>query len=146
MPLPTPEPGLVIRYSYLWAAEHKEGRDEGVKNRPCAVILVTQTDEEGMKVTVLPITHTPPENENLVLEIPPATKKRLGLDDERSWIVLVEANRFIWPGPDLRPSVRGDLASVAYGELPEKLFFEMRDKFIVILKAKQAKLVERSEV
>lgn len=144
MPFPTPEPGLVIRYSYLWAAERKEGRDEGVKDRPCAVILVTQTDEEGTKVTVLPITHTPPENENLALEIPRATKKRLGLDDERSWIVLAEANRFIWPGPDLRPSHRGNPESVAYGELPEKFFFEMRDKFIAILRAKHAKLVERS--
>jgi hypothetical protein len=145
VPLPKPEPGLVIRYSYLWAAEQKEGKDEGVKDRPCAVILVMRDDEEGTNVTVLPITHTPPENEGLALEIPAATKKRLGLDGERSWILLTEANRFIWPGPDLRPSVRGDLDSVAYGELPEKLFFKMRDKFIAILKAKQAKLVERSE-
>jgi len=145
VPLPTPEPGLVIRYSYLWATEHKEGRDEGVKDRPCAVILVTHDDEDGTIATVLPITHTQPEDERLALEIPGATKKRLGLDGERSWIVLTEANRFIWPGPDLRPSVKGDLGSVAYGELPEKFFFEMRDKFIAILKAKQAKLVERSE-
>jgi len=145
VPLPAPEPGLVIRYSYLWAAEHKEGRDEGVKDRPCAVILVTQDDEEGMKVTVLPITHTQPEDENLALEIPGTTTKRLGLDVGRSWIVLTEANRFIWPGPDLRLSVKGDLESVAYGELPEKFFFKMRDKFVAILKAKQAKLVERSE-
>jgi hypothetical protein len=142
--LPTPEPGLVIRYSYLWSAEHREGKDEGVKDRPCAVILVTEDEEQGKVVTVLPITHTPPGDEKLALEIPAATKKRLGLDDNPSWIVLTEANRFIWPGPDLRPSVAGDLESVAYGELPEKLFFDMRNKFIAILKAKQAKLVARS--
>jgi len=36
--LPTPRPGLVIRYSYLWAREHDQGREEGVKDRPCAVL------------------------------------------------------------------------------------------------------------
>jgi hypothetical protein len=145
VPLPTPEPGLVIRYAYLWAREHREGKEESVKDRPCAVILVTEDDEEGKIVTVLPITHALPEDEELALEIPPATKKRLGLDDERSWIVLTEANRFVWPGPDLRLSVKGDLESAACGELPARLFEAMRDKFIAILKAKRAKLVTRSE-
>jgi hypothetical protein len=31
-----------------------------------------------------------------------ATNQRLGLDAERSWVMLTEANRFVWPGPDLR--------------------------------------------
>jgi len=39
----------------------------------------------------------------LAVEISHETKRRLGLDDDRSWIVLTEANRFAWPGPDLRP-------------------------------------------
>ena len=145
MPLPTPEPGLVIRYAYLWESEHKEGRDEGIKDRPCAVILVTEDGDDGKTVTVLPITHTPPADEKLALEIPAPTKKRLGLDEGRSWIVLTEANRFIWPGPDLRPTVKGDLDSVAYGALPEAFFIAMRNKFVAILKAKQAKLVSRTE-
>ena len=46
---PEPTPGLVIRYSYLWAQEHKHGREEGVKDRPCAVILVT-ANEDGERV------------------------------------------------------------------------------------------------
>ena len=40
------------------------------------------------------------------MEIPLATKARLGLDDARSWIVLNEANRFIWPGPTSGLSIR----------------------------------------
>jgi hypothetical protein len=28
---PEPVPGLVIRYSYLWAEEHRRGQEEGVK-------------------------------------------------------------------------------------------------------------------
>jgi hypothetical protein len=110
VPLPEPVPGLVIRYSYLWAEEHGRGQEEGVKDRPCAVILVS-TDEDGERwVTVLPVTHAPPSVPELAVEIPAATKRRLGLDDERSWVVLSEANRFLWPGPDLRPVTPGDAA------------------------------------
>jgi hypothetical protein len=101
---PNPVPGLVIRYSYLWAEDHRRGREEGVKDRPCAIILITAKTQDGPAVTVLPITHAPPSDPNLAVEIPAAVKRRLGLDDERSWVVLTEANRFIWPGPDLRPS------------------------------------------
>jgi hypothetical protein len=35
-------------------------------------------------VRVLPITHTPPSDTDDAIEIPPGTKRRLGLDDERS--------------------------------------------------------------
>ena len=126
MDFPKPVPGLVIRYSYLWHFEHLRGQEEGVKDRPCAVILVT-TDNEGEKiVTVLPITHTPPSDPNLSVEIPSLTKQRLGLDDQRSWVVLSEANRFIWPGPDLRLFSSGDAASVSYGLLPSNLFNEIK--------------------
>ena len=40
MSWPVPRPGLVIRYSYLWESEAGAGREEGVKDRPCAIILV----------------------------------------------------------------------------------------------------------
>jgi hypothetical protein len=45
MKLPTPEAGLVIGYSYLWAREHSAGRQEGVKNRPCAIVAARQVIE-----------------------------------------------------------------------------------------------------
>jgi hypothetical protein len=141
---PSPVPGLVIRYSYLWRAEHLRGQEEGVKDRPCAVILVTRTDEGDEAVTVLSITHTPPENPALALEIPQATKARLGLDSDRSWVVLTEANRFIWPGPDLRPA-GGTLDSVAYGLLPQTFFSQLKERFVAILRAGQAKAISRTE-
>jgi hypothetical protein len=123
---PVPQPGLVIRYSYLWESEARQGREEGVKDRPCAIILVILRDGEHPIVRVLPITHTPPSDLADALEIPAATKQRLKLDSERSWVVLTEANDFIWPGPDLRPSVSGDLNSVAYGFLPPKFMHALR--------------------
>ncbi len=100
---PVPRPGLVIRYSYLWESEARQGREEGVKDRPCAIVLVVLREGEHPIVRVLPVTHTVPDNPADALEIPAETKVRLGLDAERSWVVLTEANDFIWPGPDLRP-------------------------------------------
>jgi len=142
---PSPVPGLVIRYSYLWASEHARGREEGVKDRPAAVVLVT-ADADGQKVvTVLPITHTPPAVAALAVELPHPVKRRLGLDDARSWVVLTEANRFVWPGPDVRPLSPSDVATVAYGPLPYALYEEIRLKFIAALKARSARTVPRTE-
>ncbi len=75
---------------------------------------------------------------------PPATKRRLELNDARSWAVLAEANRFVWPGPDLRPLTPGDASSAAYGLLPYALFEDIRLKFIVALKARAARTVPRT--
>jgi hypothetical protein len=95
---------------------------------------VTSDDDSDQIVTVLPITHTPPSNPDLAVEIPHATKRRLGLDDDRSWIVLTEANRFIWPGPDLRFARTGDPASVSYGLLPRDLFKEVTRNCLTLLR------------
>jgi hypothetical protein len=143
--LPEPVPGLVIRYSYLWAEEHRRGQEEGVKDRPCAIVLMTADAQGEQWVTVLPVTHTPPANREFSVEIPAATKRRLGLDDERSWVVLSEANRFLWPGPDLRPARQGDARTVAYGQLPYALFEEIRKEFIAAVRARRAGVVPRSE-
>jgi len=143
---PAPVPGLVIRYSYLWSSEHGRGQEEGVKDRPCAIILVVTGDDRGEQtVTVLPITHAPPADTTLAVEIHPAVKRRLGLDEARSWVVLTEANRFIWPGPDLRPAIKGDASSVAYGLLPYVMFEDIRLKFIAALKAHASQTVPRTE-
>ena len=128
MSWPVPRPGLVIRYSYLWESEARLGREEGAKDRPCAIILVLLRQGEHPIVRVLPVTHTPPVDPADALEIPQPTKQRLGLDSERSWVMLSEANDFIWPGPDLRPAVNGDPASVAYGMLPPGFMAVLRGR------------------
>ncbi|HMK68129.1 MAG TPA: hypothetical protein VK433_06245 [Stellaceae bacterium] len=145
MSLPEPVPGLIIRYSYLWRAEQARGQEEGIKDRPCAIVLVAHEVGDERVVTVLPISHTPPVDSALAVEIPAGTKRRLGLDDERSWVVLSEANRFIWPGPDLRPLRPADGMSVAFGLLPYSLFETIRRKFIAAIRARRAGTVKRSE-
>lgn len=145
MTFPAPVPGLVIRYTYLWQSEHARGQEEGVKDRPCAIVLTTATENGRHSVTVLAVTHTPPVDERLAVEIPPAIKRRLCLDDARSWAVLSEANRFTWPGPDLRPARPGDASSAVYGPLPYRFFETIRIKFIAALKARHTTMVRRSE-
>jgi hypothetical protein len=145
VPLPKPIPGLVVRYSYLWRDEHLRGQEEGVKDRPCAIVLAAAGENDSQIVTVLPITHTPPRRDGDAIEIPAATKRRLGLDDDRSWVVLTEANRFTWPGPDLRPVRQGGAASIAFGFLPHALFEQIRTCFIAKLRERKIGAVLRSE-
>ena len=121
MALPEPLPGLVISYAYLWHDQHLAGGEEGRKARPCAIVVAT-TDEDGdTKVYVAPITHSRPDDPYAV-EVPPAVKRRLGLDEAPSWIVARELNRFIWPGYDLRPVAREKPGVFAWGFLPIGLF------------------------
>lgn len=144
MSLPAPHPGLVIRYAYLWKREYEAGREEGAKDRPCAIIMAVTDDEGESQVLVLPITHTPPCNAADAVEIPLVTKQRLGLDGERSWIVITEVNEFVWPGPDLRPVPGGD-GSIAYGVLPPRLFDVVRDRFLDRSGQSKAVRVPRTE-
>ena len=63
------------------------------------MVLVLLDADDQPQVRVLPITQAAPAVADDALEIPPATKARLGLDSERSWVVLTEANDFRWPVP-----------------------------------------------
>lgn len=145
MSWPRPQPGLVIRYSYLWESEARQGREEGIKDRPCAIILVAVTESGEERVLVLPITHAAPVDPKVAIEMPAVTKARLGLDAARSWIVLSELNAFIWPGPDLRPVTGEGLASVAYGFLPPGLFRIVRERFLEVYKRQRVGRVPRSQ-
>ena len=146
MSLPKPEPGLVIRYSYLWHAEHREGREDGVKDRPCAIVLAVEGHGSNRpRVVVLPVTHTPPKDPALAIEVPPVTKSRLGLDADRSWIVLSESNEFFWPGPDLRRNKGKGDSSVAYGLLPPAFYAEIKRRFVALAEASKSVTVKRTE-
>lgn len=122
MSLPTPEPGLVIPYAYLWRHEHRKGQEEGRKIRPGVIVLaVHSAGSVAPRVTVAPITHTQPLKSGEAIELPTRVKEALGLDDKRSWIVLDEVNQFTWPGYDIRP-VPGSKDRFAYGFIPPKLY------------------------
>lgn len=141
MALPEPEAGLVISYSYLWRNEFRQGKVEGLKNRPCAIVLVVENDNLGNKVTVAPITHSEPLDSNAALEIPPKIKAHLGLDTERSWIILDDFNEFIWPGYDLRP-IHGKSGTYDHGFLPP-LFLKQIISKILDLRSQSKSITSR---
>jgi hypothetical protein len=143
--LPVPKPGLVIRYSYLWWDEHKAGQEEGRKDRPCAVILTLQNQDGHDYVAVAPITHTPPRTAEDGLELPASVKAHLGLDGERSWIILTEVNRFLWPGPDLRALPGTEPPAFTYGFLPPRLFSVIRDRIVQRVRSRLLLGVKRTD-
>jgi hypothetical protein len=109
------------------------------------VVVLAVQDAGGHKVvTVAPITHTRPERPDLAIPVPPAVKRRLGLDSEQSWIIASDLNRFVWPGVDLRP-VGVDERAYAYGLLPAALYDQLRRRVLALARAGQAALTRRTE-
>ena len=143
MALPDPQPGLVISYAYLWHHEHRAGREEGNKSRPCVIVLAIEPRAEGITmVRVAPVTHSPPNDPSIALELPLAVKRHLGLDDDRSWVMLDEVNEFAWPGFDLRP-LPGSRDRFDYGFLPPKLFGQLMTKLAGVWSERQGKAIPR---
>jgi hypothetical protein len=142
MAIPAPEPGLVINYAYLWHHEHLAGQEEGRKDRPSVIVLCVDVLEESTAiVTVLPITHVAPGGKDEGVEIPTAVKRHLGLDDEPSWVLVSEGNRFVWPGYDLRKRRRG--GGYSYGFLPPRFFERITNAFADWHSTHRGRLVPR---
>jgi hypothetical protein len=145
VPLPAPELGLVISYAYLWSSEAEQGQEEGLKDRPRALVLSARADGGETVVAVVPVTHSPPQHPEEAVEIPAAVKRRLGFDEARSWIVVSEINRFVWPGPDLRPVSPAEPGRFQYGFLPPGLFRQVIERFKATVAARRVRTVMRAE-
>lgn len=109
---------MVLHYSFLWKHEAERGQAEGAKDRPVVVLVLLADGEE---VVVAPITTVQPDQGAPAVEVPPRVRAHLGLDAERSWISVATLNRFVWPGPDLRPAPGSNPADALYGFIPQKL-------------------------
>lgn len=141
---PIPQPTDVLSYVYLWAREAEGGRDEGSKERPVVVVLATEEAGAGTAVTVAPVTTKRPGLSDVAVEMPAAVRAHLGLGDAPCWIVASELNRFLWPGPDLRPvRARGAALMPYYGKVPAKLVEQLRERYREIGAASLA-VVQRS--
>ena len=146
MTLPLPQPGLVIRYSYLWAHDAARGREDGSKQRPAAVVLVIDSPAAAPpRVYVLPITHTQPGKGAAAIEVPPAVARKAGLDAARSWVILSEFNEFVWPGFDLALIPERTPPTVAYGYLTPGFFSKLRDRWLALDTAAKSRRVSRDE-
>lgn len=145
MKLAPPERGSVIRYAYLWADEHRRGREEAHKDRPALVLALSVRDDSGQtEVLVVAITHRPPVDATDAVALPLAVKRRLKLDEDASWIVTTEANAFVWPGPDVRPIPGRNPPGVVYGRVPEDLLRDVARSFLANRKRQRAQMVSRT--
>ena len=126
--LRAPFPGLIVRYAFLWSDEARHGRTEARKDRPFIVVVAVRREGDvRFRVRVLPITHAP-QHPDRAVALPVKVKRHLGIDADASWIVLDEANEFVWPGVDLRPIARNKPGVWSYGVLPQELFDELRER------------------
>jgi hypothetical protein len=144
--LPKPLPGLVIRYNYLWSRDAAQGRDEGSKERPAAIVMAIDAPGSSMaRVYVLPITHSAPAKGTEAMEIPAAVCRSAGLDTARSWVILSEFNEFVWPGFDLAVVPGRTPRTFAYGFLTPGFFISLRDRWLALDAANKSKSVPRDE-
>ena len=144
MQIPEPELGLVLSYAYLWHHEYRRGRAEGVKDRPCVVVLAKKRLDDGVRlVRVVPVTHRVPADGTVAVELPRAVKQHLGLDAAPSWVILDELNEFTWPGYDLR-AIPGSVDGCAYGFLPPRLFASLMTNLQAAWSAGRGKATPRN--
>jgi hypothetical protein len=139
-----PAVGDVIRYAYLWSHESGAGREEGIKDRPAAIVALLRGDDGRDEAVVFPITSSPPPDAAAGVEIPAATRDRLGLQDGPCWVIVTEVNIFVWPGPDLRrPENAND--GFVYGSLPHALMLRIKQSFAAWRARGRVRAIRRSE-
>lgn len=141
MPLPDLTIGLVVRYEYLW---HRRARtaDTADKDHPaCVVATFRRQGRPENFVLYLPISHTPPSDEEEGIELPDSVKAKAGLDSAPQWVLVSECNIDTWPA-DLRqlPQQPGRFH---YGHLPPSMFKIIRDRFVERYNDRRTKLVNR---
>jgi hypothetical protein len=107
------------------------------------IVLAMERRADGtILVRVAPITHSPPRVADAGMEIPPAVKRHLGLDDAQSWVILDEINEFTWPGFDLRP-IPASRDRFAFGFLPPRLFDQLMARLARVWAAGAGKATSR---
>lgn len=141
MPLPSPEPGMVLRYDYLWSREAIQGRQQG-KDRPTCLVAASDSRVNPSYVVLLPITHSPPTGDTVGIEIPAKVKKAIGLDDEPSWVIVSDYNIDEWPNAGIG-QIPGKPGIYSYSFFPPSLFATVKGKFAELVRQKRARSVKR---
>ena len=135
-----PQPGDVIRYSYLWWREHEAGEESGRKYRPCVVVVaIGKANEQALRYSVVPVTHVSPGDRPAV-ELPAAVKAHLKLDGAPSWVICDEINLFEWPTVDVANVAGGGFS---FGKLPAALLKRIQNTLIESGRSRSLKITER---
>jgi hypothetical protein len=138
---PEPKPGMVVRYDYLWSREAAAGRDQG-KDRPACLVAATDRQALPRFVVLLPITHSPPDDDTVGIEIPAKVRAAIGLDDRRSWVIVSEHNIDEWPNGGLSP-IPGKPGVFSYGFVPPGLFAQIKARFLELARQSRSDAVRR---
>jgi hypothetical protein len=144
VPLPNPELGLIVYYSYVFHGRSKNIGDAG-KNRPCLIAAVFPDPDDSLKkcVLLLPITHSLPDADEMGVELAADAKYAAGLDGERQWVLVSQGNQDTWP-EDIAalPNRPGQFA---YGFLPPRTFKSVQAQFARLYAEKKFNLVPRNQ-
>lgn len=140
-----PKPGLVIYYDFLWKEESEQGQPQGRKDRPCAIVLSSEPQDDGTrKVLLCPITHAPVEDGETGVPLPPAVARHLGLDEEPQFIKTHQLNQVLWPDRALPygvvPNRQGDWTC---GEIPQALGKAVFDQILENAQERKLQKVDR---
>jgi hypothetical protein len=139
--LPRPQPGLIVRYDYLWAEEAAAGREQG-KDLPTCLVAASDSSVAPRFVVFLPITHSPPTGATVGIEIPPNARHAIGLDDQPCWVVVSEHNVDAWPNSGLLP-IPGRPGIFAYGFIPPRLFAQIKARFLDLARRGHSSRIRR---
>jgi hypothetical protein len=126
VPLPAPKLGLVVHYGFVWAGAGRRPPPDAGKDRPCLIVDLEEIGEPALpgrvvvRVTYLPISHTPPRADEQAIAIPPRVAAHLGLSGAASWLYTSYAVEDDWPF-DLA-HVPGSDDRFDYGFIPPRLF------------------------
>ncbi len=144
MALPDLTVGLIVRYEYLWSRRAARHPTADKDHPACVVLTYRVADRAEDFVIYLPLSHSPPGEDDEGIEIPDAVKARAGLDAGRQWILVSECNLDVWP-QDLRmiPPGRGRFH---YGHLPPGFFRLVRDRFVARFRARRVASVRRDDL
>ncbi len=141
MAFPEPQPGLVVRYDYLWSHEAIAGRDQG-KDRPSCLVAASDSRASPRFVVILPITHFTPTGDADGIEIPSQVRAALGFDAESCSVIVSEHNVDEWPNGGLQPLPdRPDIFS--YGFIPPSLFARIKAGFLELAGRRRSAGVRR---
>lgn len=140
MPLPDLEIGLIVLYEYVWHdRRHAPTAD---KDHPaCVIASFRKEGSDDDFVVYLPISHSPPGDDDAAVELSDHAKKRAGLDAAPQWVLISECNIDIWP-QDLR-SLPRQPGRFHFGHLPPSEFRKLRDLFVARYREKKVRRVLR---
>lgn len=131
-------------YEYLWHRRAQEAADTADKDHPACIVATFR--REGWPeeyVVYLPISHSPPADGEVGIEVPDMVKRKAGLDSALQWVLVSECNIDAWPF-DLR-AIPKRPGIFHYGHLPPSFFRVVRDRFVELYRERKANLVNRAD-